>query len=36
MPRSFASLALAASVLAASPRAARADAVAELHALFDR
>jgi uncharacterized protein (DUF885 family) len=36
MPRSFASLALAASVLAASPLAARADAVAELHALFDR
>src|SRR4026208_1765383 len=36
MPRSFASLALAASVLAASPLAARAAAVAERHALFDR
>jgi uncharacterized protein (DUF885 family) len=36
MPRSFASLALVAFALSAAPLAARADAVADLHALFDR
>ena len=36
MSRSFASLGLVACALSAAPLAACADAVAELHALFDR